>query len=439
MLDIHFIRANPDRVKAAVAQKKLLHRVDVDGLLKIDETLVKERQSYEAVLQQKNVIDSKMKAAKDANERTALIEEGKQIKSQAKEMEGKVAELEAQLSEMLLQLPNVTSERMPVGKGEEENVVARQWGEPTKFTFTPKDHVEIGQYLDIIDCETSGEVSGSRFFYLKGAAVLLQFALVQFVFQTLADRKVIRACAEKVGNPFMTPFVPMLPPIMMKPEVMKKMDRLDPLEERYVFAEDNLVLVGSAEHTMGSYHMNKLWQDSDLPVRYIGYSTAFRREAGSYGKDVRGILRVHQFDKMEMETFVPVEYGQVEQDLIVALQEYIVQQLKIPHQVIQICTGDTGKPDFNQYDIECWIPAQNRYRETHTSDYMTDFQARRLNIRYKDPNGKNQYVHMNDATAMAIPRMLIAILENYQQEDGSVLVPAVLQPYVGLERITRVA
>lgn len=439
MLDIHFIRANSDRVKAAVAQKKLLYRVDVDSLLKIDETLVKERQSYEAVLQQKNVIDSKMKAAKDANERTALIEEGKQIKLQAKEMEGKVAELEAQLSDMLLQLPNVTSEKMPVGKGEEENVVARQWGEPTKFTFTPKDHVEIGQYLDIIDCETSGEVSGSRFFYLKGAAVLLQFALVQFVFQTLADRKVIRACAEKVGNPFTTPFVPMLPPIMMKPEVMKKMDRLDPLEERYVFAEDNLVLVGSAEHTMGSYHMNKLWQDSELPVRYIGYSTAFRREAGSYGKDVRGILRVHQFDKMEMETFVPAEYGQVEQDLIVALQEYIVQQLKIPYQVIQICTGDTGKPDFNQYDIECWIPAQNRYRETHTSDYMTDFQARRLNIRYKDSKGKNQYVHMNDATAMAIPRILIAILENYQQEDGSVLVPTVLQPYVGLERLTRLA
>lgn len=439
MLDIHFIRANADKVKAAVAQKKLASRVDVDALLQLDESLVNERKSYEAFLQQKNLVDSKMKAAKDAAERSALIEEGKQIKLQAKDVETKVAALEAQLNELLLQLPNVTSERMPVGKSEDENVVARKWGEPTQFAFTPKDHVELGQHLDIIDCETSGEVSGSRFFYLKGAAVLLQFALVQFVMQTLANKEVIKACAEKVGNPFYTPFVPMLPPIMMKPEVMKKMDRLDPLEERYVFAEDNLVLVGSAEHTMGSYHMNKVWQEAELPVRYIGYSTAFRREAGSYGKDVRGILRVHQFDKMEMETFVPVEFGQVEQDLIVALQEYIVQALKIPHQVIQICTGDTGKPDFNQYDIECWIPAQNRYRETHTSDYMTDFQARRLNIRYKDKNGKNQYVHMNDATAVAIPRILIAILENYQQADGSVLVPSVLQPYVGADRITPVA
>ncbi len=439
MLDIHFIRANVEQVKAAVAQKKLTTRVDVDSLLKLDQSLISERQVYEALLQQKNAVDTKMKAAKDAEERTALIEEGKKIKVQAKELEIKVSELEGQLNELLLQLPNVTSERMPVGKSEDENIVARKWGEPTQFSFTPKDHVELGQHLDIIDCETSGEVSGSRFFYLKGAGVLLQFALVQFVFQTLANKEVIKACADKVGNPFYHPFVPMLPPIMMKPEVMKKMDRLDPLEERYVFAEDNLVLVGSAEHTMGSYHMNKLWQEGELPVRYIGYSTAFRREAGSYGKDVRGILRVHQFDKMEMETFVPVQHGQVEQDLIVALQEYIVQQLKIPYQVIQICTGDTGKPDYNQYDIECWIPAQNRYRETHTSDYMTDFQARRLNIRYKDSAGKNQYVHMNDATAMAIPRILIAILENYQQEDGSVLVPDVLQPYVGLQRITPIA
>lgn len=435
MLDIHFIRQNPDRVKAAIANKKLIHRVDVVSLLKLDEELLRERKSYEALLQQKNTVDTKMKSAKDATERTAFIEEGKQIKVQAKELETKVATLEAQINELLLQLPNVTSERMPVGESEEENVVARKWGEPTQFNFEPKDHVEIGQLLDIVDCETSGEVSGSRFFYLKGAAVLLQFALVQFVFRTLADKDVIEACAEKVGNPFHAPFVPMLPPIMMKPEVMKKMDRLDPLEERYLFAEDNLVLVGSAEHTMGSYHMNKLWQESDLPVRYIGYSTAFRREAGSYGKDVRGILRVHQFDKMEMETFVPVEYGQVEQDFIVALQEHMIQQLGLPHQVIQICTGDTGKPDFNQYDIECWIPAQKRYRETHTSDYMTDFQARRLNIRYKDKTGKNQYVHMNDATAMAIPRTLIAILENYQQADGSVIVPKVLQQYVGLDII----
>jgi len=222
---------------------------------------------------------------------------------------------------------------------------------------------------------------------------------------------------------------------MMRPSVMKKMDRLDPVEERYLIKDNDLVLVGSAEHTLGPLHMDEMLNEEDLPIRYIGYSTAFRSEAGSYGKDVRGILRAHQFDKLEMETYVPVEYGEVEQKFIVAIQEYLIQKLGIPYQLIQICTGDTGKPDYNQFDIESWIPSQGKYRETHTSDYMTDFQSRRLNIKYKTKDGDKKFVYMNDATAFAIGRILIAILENYQQKDGSVKVPDVLQAYVGKEVI----
>jgi seryl-tRNA synthetase len=220
---------------------------------------------------------------------------------------------------------------------------------------------------------------------------------------------------------------------------MKKMDRFDPIDDRYYFKEDKQLLVGSAEHSLGPIHMNQIIKEENLPIRYIGYSTAFRREAGTYGKDMRGILRCHQFDKLEMESFTTAENGLAEQNLIVAIQEYIVGQLEIPYQVVAICTGDIGKPDYRQIDIECWMPGQNKYRETHTSDYMTDFQSRRLNTKYKKTDGKTELVHMNDATAAAIGRMLIAILENYQQKDGSVKIPKVLQKYMpgGIKKIEK--
>jgi len=219
-------------------------------------------------------------------------------------------------------------------------------------------------------------------------------------------------------------------PCMAKSEIMKKMDRFDPIDDRYFLKEDDLLLIGSAEHTLGPLHMNETLDFKSLPLRYIGYSTAFRREAGSYGKDTAGIFRRHQFDKLEMETFIQPKYGQKEQDLILAVQEYLISQLKIPYQVVAICTGDMGKPDFKQIDIECFLPCHAKYRETHTSDYMTDYQSRRLNIKYQDKEGKKQFVHMNDATAFAVGRTLIAILENYQLADGSIKVPKVLQKYM---------
>jgi seryl-tRNA synthetase len=222
----------------------------------------------------------------------------------------------------------------------------------------------------------------------------------------------------------------------MKPEVMKRMGRLDPIDDRYQTTEDGLMLVGSAEHTLGPIHIDEILDYKQLPLRYVGYSTAFRREAGTYGKDMKGILRLHQFDKIEIEVFSNKDNGFVEQELILAIQEYLMKQLELPYQVVLKCSGDMGTPDVRAYDIETWLPGQNQYRETHTSDYMGDFQARRLQTRYKDSDGQKHFIHMNDATVFAIGRILIAIMENYQQADGSIRIPQILQSYIHKDSIT---
>jgi seryl-tRNA synthetase len=218
---------------------------------------------------------------------------------------------------------------------------------------------------------------------------------------------------------------------MIRPNPFLKMGRLFPKEDRYYIPSDDLYLIGSAEHTLGTMHMDHTFTEADLPVRYVGYSPAFRREAGTYGKDTRGILRVHQFEKLEVESFCLPENSLKEQELFVAIQEHILQALKLPYEVMMICTGDMGKPDYRQIDINTWMPGQNSYRETHTADLMTSFQARRLNTKVKRADGKVDIVHMNDATVAAMGRLLIAIIENYQQADGSVKIPEVLRPYMG--------
>jgi len=258
---------------------------------------------------------------------------------------------------------------------------------------------------------------------------------VQYCMLLLTDPDFIAKMAKIADNKKTVPLTPIVPPMMMRPEVMEKMGRLDP-EQMYNVTDDNLVLIGSAEHSIGAMHMNDIVPLEDLPLRSVGYSTAFRRESGSYGKDVRGILRVHQFDKIEMISFSSAEQGMKEQDLFVAIQEYIVQQLRIPYQVVANATGDMGSPDYRQMDIECWMPGQNKYRETHSADYNTDYQARRLKARYTDANGKKHFLHMNDATAIAVGRMLIAIMENYQRADGSIGIPKVLQLLVGKSEIS---
>ena len=267
--------------------------------------------------------------------------------------------------------------------------------------------------------------------------MLLQFALIQMCLEILTNKETLASIAEKAGVSIdLSVFTPVIPPVFIRPLVQVKMARYMAPEDHYLFPNDDLMLIGSAEHTLGSMHMNKIFEESELPLRYAGYSTAFRREAGTAGKDTNGILRQHQFDKLEMEVFSLPENAIKEQNFLVSIQEYVLQTLGLPYQVISVCTGDMGFPDTRQIDIETWMPGQNKYRETHSSDYTGGFQARRLNTRVRRKDGKIEPVHMNDATVISVGRILIAIIENYQQEDGTVRIPDALRKYINKEVIS---
>lgn len=425
MLDIEFIKEHKDIVAKAIVDKKG-QDVDLDHLLGLYEELKALRGTLSDINERRN------NAASERN-----IEAGKALKEEAKNVEEKLKIVEKEYVGLMIKIPNIPSPDTPIGKDESGNKIIREWGEKPQFSFKPKAHWDIGKDLDIIDNETAAEVTGARFTYLKGDLALMQFALIQHAFSILTSKEKLEEIANDAGvDVQVTPFIPILPPMMVKAPVMNMMGRLHPLDERYYLKEDDLVLIGSAEHTLGPMHMNKIFDEKDMPVRYVGYSSAFRREAGTYGKDTKGILRQHQFDKMELETFVLPEHSYAEQDFIVAIQEHIMKSLGLPHQTVFICTGDMGLPDHRQVDIETWMPGQDTFRETHTSDLIAGFQPRRLNTRVRRRDGKIEHVHMNDATMIAMGRTLIAILENYQQEDGSVKIPEVLQPYMGKDTIT---
>jgi seryl-tRNA synthetase len=428
MLDIKFIRENPEKVKESM-QARQQNPALVDKILDLDEKRRKIVGEVEDLRAERN------KLSKERTEEAR--KRGRKIKEELGPLENELGKINEDYEHALSQIPNLLAPEVPKGKNETENKPIRKWGEPTKFDFQPKDHLEIGETLDIIDVKTAAKVTGPRFGYLKGAAALLEFAIIQHAFSVLTDEKILRTIAEKVEKGYSSKtFIPVVPPVMIKEEPYDKMARLHPKEERYYMPADELYLIGSAEHTLGSMHMDETFNEKDLPIRYVGFSTAFRREAGSYGKDVRGILRVHQFDKVEMESFTLPENSLKEQDFFVGIQEYLMQSLEIPYQVVLLCTGDMGDPDYRQIDIEAWLPGQNKYRETHTADLMTDYQARRLNTRVR--RGKEtEFVHMNDATVFAIGRTVIAILENYQQKDGSVKMPKALQKYLGFAEIKK--
>lgn len=428
MLDIQFIRENPDIVRAAIKNKNR-GGIDLDRIL----ALAEERKKIAGEISDINRKRNEAQAARDG-------EAGKRLKDELKDAEERHLGIEKELVGLLIKIPNIPSADTPVGPDESGNVILRQWGEKRPFVFTPKAHWDIGKDLGLIDSEKAAQVSGARFTYLKGDLALLQFALLQFALKVLTSQETLQSIIEQFNvSVSAKPFIPVIPPVFMRPQVMNRMARLDPIEDRFFFEKDDLILVGSAEHTLGPLHMDESIPESALPIRYVGYSTAFRREAGSYGKDTKGILRQHQFDKLEMECFCKPEDGFAEQDLLVAVQEYLMQQLNLPYRVMAICTGDMGFPDQRQVDIETWMPGQDTYRETHSADYVGGFQARRLNSRLKRANGETEPVHMNDATVFAVGRTLIALLENYQNPDGSVTVPEALRPYLGKDFIEKVA
>lgn len=406
MLDIKYIRENPEKVKQGAKNKGV--DIDIDRLLELDKErreLLKETESVQA---QQNKI-SKGEISQDDRGKARELKD--KIKQHSEKLETVVKEYGA----IMAKIPNPAFDEVPVGKDDSENVVLRKWGKIPEFDFTPKEHWEIGEALDLIDTERGAKVAGPRFYYLKREAVLLEFALVNLALEMLAKKG----------------FIPVLPPEMIKKDMAWAMGYLQQTddEEAYHLEKDDLYLIATAEQTLGAMRADEVLDENVLPLRYVGFSSCFRREAGSYGKDTKGILRVHQFYKVEMFIFCKPEDSKKEHELLLACEEELMKALKLPYQVVDICTGDLGTPAAKKFDIEAWMPGQNKYRETHSTSNCTDFQARRLNIKYRNKQGGLNFVYTLNGTAFSM-RPIIAILENYQKKDGSVEVPKALRKYV---------
>ncbi len=421
MLDIKLIRNNPDFI-SKVAQLKWVN-IDILGILELDSKRKSIEEDLQILRTRKNQI---WKSRNDD-----LREEGKTVKENIQRLEDTSRIVSKELYSLLSKVPNIPSADTPEWVDEHQNVVLRQWWEIPKFDFEVKEHDELWVKLGLIDTERAAKVVWSRFSYLKWDLALMQFALIQHVFSILTNQEILEDIIKKNNIKVSSkPFTPIVPPILIKPSSFEKMARLEPKEERYHIPSDDLYLIGSAEHTLWAMHMDETFDEKELPVRYIGYSTSMRREAWSSWKDVRWILRQHQFDKLEMESFCLPEDSLEEQNLLVAVQEYLLKSLNLPHQVVICCTWDMWTADARHIDVETWMPWQGKYRETHSADLMTDYQSRRLNIKVKRLDWQRELVHMNDATAFAIWRTLIAIMENYQQKDWTILIPEVLRKYV---------
>lgn len=433
MLDINYIRDNRQKVEDAIKNKG--YTIDLDEILQLDDARKELSQKTDILRQERNQISSQMKNGQPDQ---ALISRGKEIKQELSSLEEKLSSVESDFLAKLKTVPNVPCDDVPIGLSEDENEVAEVCGEPTKFNFEPKNHYEIGQARGWIDKERASKVTGARFAYIKGEMVSLQMAIVNFVMNSLSDEGVIKEICEAnhLEHISTKPFTTVLPPLMLRTEMYDAMDRLEPRDDRYKIEGEELWLQGSAEHVLGSMHAGEIFAEQDLPVRYLGYATSFRQEAGTYGKDMEGIIRMHQFDKLEMESFSTKETSREEHELFVAIQRWLIEQLRLPYRVIRKCTFDIGKPDARGIDMEVWLPGQGKYRETHTADYMTDYQSRRLNTRVRrDETGEVELVHTNDATAFALGRIMIAVIENYQNEDMTVRVPEVLRKYLNGKEI----
>jgi seryl-tRNA synthetase len=426
MLDIQFIRQNAKLVKEKSQQKG--YKVDINRLIEVDD---KRRGLIVAVEELKKARRKNAEAAKGHKPTEEEIKKGVEIKEKLGPLEEQLANTEKEWKQLLKQIPNMPLNDVPVGASEDENVVAKTVGKKPTFDFEPKNHWEIAEANGWIDKERAAKVTGSRFAYLKGDLVRLQWALFQFGLDRLTDKKFIQEIiSENSLEVSDRPFTPVLTPLMIRTEIYDAMDRLEPKDDRYKIEGEELWLQGSAEHVLGSMHANETLEEDELPLRYVGYATSFRKEAGTYGKDLEGIIRMHQFDKLEMESFSTPESALEEHLFMIAIQEKLMQGLELPYQLINKCTADIGKPNARGWDINVWMPGQNKYRETHTADYMTDYQARRLGTRYRDHRGQTHLIHTSDATVFS-QRPLIAIIENYQTKDGNVRVPKALQPYMG--------
>lgn len=425
MLDPKFIAANPDEVKAAASKKHI--KFDVDSFLKLDEKRRALQGEFDSIRAEKNAVNDKMKSLKGP-EKQKIIEEMRAKGEEEKKVSEDLARIEMEWKHLLLTAPGLISPDSPEGKDDSENVEIYKVGEVPKFDFTPKDHMALGKDLDIIDMERGVKIAGSRNYFLKGDGALLELAIMQFTIHKLVAKG----------------FTPFLPPLLVNEEAMVGTSYFPGGEEQaYAVGvkrpseehidSDEKYLIGTSEVSVASYHSGEILNENELPKLYAGYSNCFRREAGTYGKDTHGLYRIHQFQKVEQVAICKndmQESGRIHK-LLLQNAEEVLQDLKLPYRVVTVCSGDMGQGQYYKNDIETWMPSRNAYGETHSCSTFLDFQSRRLNIRYKNKEGKTEFAHTLNNTCVASPRILIPILEIYQNTDGSVTIPEVLRPWMG--------
>jgi len=405
MIDIKYLRENLEEVKKAIEKRDA--DIDWEKIVKLDN----ERRDVLYRIETLRAESNQLALSREKSDRAI------EIKRMLKDLEPQLSEAEENFKVEAVKIPNIPQEDVPVGKDDSDNQVIKEEGE-IKLK-TGKDHIELGKALDIIDIDRASKVSGPRFYYLKNEAAELEFALIRYALDIV----------KKEG------FQPVIPPILIKEDMAWGSGHFEAInDDAYHMREDEMVAVGTSEQSILPMFANESL--TSLPQRFIGFSTCLRREAGSYGKDVKGILRVHQFDKLELFSFCNPENSKEEHELMVNLEEKIVSGLELPYRLVNVCTGDLGLPSSKTIDLEIWMPSQEKYRETHSSSNCTDFQSRRLKIKYKDGE-ESGFVHTLNGTAVAIGRMLIAILENYQEEDGSIKIPEVLQKYLDFKEIKK--
>jgi len=414
MLDINFIKDNLELCKTAAINKNRV--VEWDKLLKLDETRRKLTGSVDDLRAKRNVISKK--PIEESRE------EGRQIKESLKGLEEELRRVEEELQILLLTVPNVPDKSVPIGKDTSGNVEEKKWGDMPVFDYTIRDHIELAKINDLIDFERGAKVGGFRAYFLKNEAVLLEMGILWYTMRKLATKG----------------YTPLMAPSLVKEFTLFGNGQLPwGRDEVYHLEKDDMYLAGTAEVPVTAYLSDEVLTESDLPKKFVAFSPCFRREAGSYGKDTKGIYRLHQFNKIEQVIISTNDSGKSITLLeeLLANAEEILKDLKLPYRVISMCTGDMGEPQVKKYDIETWMPSRNSYGETMSDSFMGDFQARRLKIRYRGKDGKTQFCHTLNNTAIASPRILIPILENYQQKDGSIRVPKILVPFVGKDVISR--
>jgi seryl-tRNA synthetase len=425
MLDLAFIRNNPEAVKEAARIKN--NSVDIDALLALDHRLLTlQREIEEARAHQNQLSKGVQKASKEKNVelRNQLIAEGKLLAEQIKQKEPLLSQLTEERYNMLLLVPNIPDPSTPIGKDESENVPFKYWGEPSKFDFQPLDHYDLMQKHAMVDIERAVKVAGSRSYALRGDGARLELALIHFAMDRVATRG----------------FTPMIVPAMARDfsfigngQFPKGRDQV------YELKDQDLFLVGTAEVSLTGMYKDEILKHDELPLKFVAYCPCFRQEAGTYGKDTRGVFRIHQFNKVEQYIICKADHEESVRwfETLLRNAEELVQALELPYRVVNVCTGDMGDGKVGMYDLECWVPSENRYRETHSCSYFHEWQARRVNIRYRDEDGKVKFVHTLNNTAIATPRILIPLLETHQQADGNIRIPEALQPYMGGQKEIR--